>query len=95
MRCYTVQMTQRKRRNDKLVDKWSFVHIACSGALAWLFGPLAAFVIVTLWEPFEVLVLSPLLAKVHVHFGYEAWRNSLSDIAFNTLGILLVMLATR
>lgn len=58
-----------------------------SAGLAWLIGPVAAFIVVTLWEPLEIFVLSPLLAKRGIVFGYETWRNSLSDIVFNTLGI--------
>ncbi len=78
---------KKHKRNDRLVDIWSLVHVLSSGALAWLVGPLAAFIIVTLWEPFELFVLSPLLAKHNIVFGYESWRNSLSDIFFNSLGI--------
>ncbi|QQS19397.1 hypothetical protein IPL85_03870 [Candidatus Saccharibacteria bacterium] len=81
---------KKHKRNDKLVDVWSFVHVVSSGALAWLIGPLPALVIVTLWEPLEIFVVSPLLAKRGTLFGYESWRNSLSDIIFNTLGIAIV-----
>ncbi len=63
-----------------------------SAGLAWLIGPVAAFVVVTLWEPLEIFVLSPLLAKRGIVFGYETWRNSLSDILFNSLGISLAVL---
>jgi hypothetical protein len=59
-----------------------------SGVLTWLIGPVYAFAIVTLWEPLEIFVLSPLLAKRGIIFGYETWRNSLSDIVFNTIGIV-------
>lgn len=82
-------MAKKHKRNDTLVDIWSLVHIGSSGALAWLLGPLPAFIIVTLWEPFEIFVLSPLLAKRGIIFGYESWRNSLSDIFFNSAGIFL------
>ncbi len=78
---------RKHKRNDKLVDIWSLVHAASSAGLAWLIGPVAAFIVVTLWEPLEIFVLSPLLAKRGIVFGYETWRNSLSDIVFNTLGI--------
>ena len=84
--CYDDLMNKHKR-NDKLVDIWSLVHVVSSGTLAWLIGPVSAFVIVTLWEPFEILLLSPLLAQRGIIFGYESWRNSLSDIVFNSLGI--------
>jgi hypothetical protein len=82
---------KKQKRNDRLVDMWSLVHVVSSGALAWAIGPLAAFIIVTLWEPFEIFVLSPLLAKRGIIFGYESWRNSLSDIVFNTIGIATVV----
>jgi hypothetical protein len=78
---------RKHKRNDKLVDIWSLVHVASSAGLAWLIGPVAAFIVVTLWEPLEIFVLSPLLAKRGIVFGYETWRNSLSDIFFNTIGI--------
>jgi hypothetical protein len=78
---------KKHKRNDKLVDIWSLVHVVSSAGLAWLIGPVAAFIVVTLWEPLEIFVLSPLLAKRGIVFGYETWRNSLSDIVFNTLGI--------
>jgi hypothetical protein len=41
-----------------------------------------------LWEPLEILVLSPLLARFDIDFGYETLRNSLSDIVFDTAGVL-------
>lgn len=81
---------KKQMRNDRLIDMWSLVHLVSSGALAWAIGPLAAFVMVTLWEPFEIFVLSPLLAKRGIIFGYESWRNSLSDICFNSIGIGVV-----
>ncbi len=80
-------MSRKHKRNDSLVDIWSLVHVVSSAGLAWLIGPVATFILVTLWEPFEIFVLSPLLAKRGIVFGYETWRNSLSDIIFNTLGI--------
>ena len=83
---------RKHKRNDKLVDIWSLVHVASSAGLAWLIGPVAAFIVVTLWEPLEIFVLSPLLAKRGIVFGYETWRNSLSDILFNSLGISLAVL---
>ncbi len=44
------------------------------------------------WEPFEIFVLSPLLARRGIIFGFETWRNSLSDIIFNTLGVCIGLL---
>lgn len=57
--------------------------------VAWVMNPLIALVILVLWEPFEVLVLSPLLAKGNIKFGYESVRNSLSDVFFDVVGVLL------
>ena len=74
-------------RNDRLVDKWSFTHIAWGIVLTIALGPVLAFLILLAWEPFEVLVLSPVAARVGVDFGHEHWRNSLSDIAFNGIGV--------
>jgi hypothetical protein len=74
-------------RNGDLWDVWSLVHIASSAALTLLFGPVIAFIITFLWEPFELFVLSPLLARFGVRFGYESWQNSLADVAFNAIGI--------
>jgi hypothetical protein len=79
----------KHKRNGNLFDTWSIVHL-CTGVLfGWLLNPLTALVIMTLWEPFEIFVLSPLLARRGIIFGYESLRNSLSDIVFNTIGILL------
>ncbi|MCA9327439.1 hypothetical protein KDA14_02835 [Candidatus Saccharibacteria bacterium] len=85
-------MATKPKRNDRLIDKWSFVHFASSAVLCWFVGPVPAFVITALWEPFEIFVVSPILGKRGIVFGYETWRNSLSDIVFNTLGISMILL---
>ncbi len=85
-------MHENPKRNDRLFDKWSLQHILSGAVLCWLFGPVWAFVIATLWEPIEIFVLSPFLAKKGIVFGYETWRNSLSDIVFNSVGIAIVSL---
>lgn len=72
-----------------MFDKWSIVHISTGIVFGWLVNPILAVLIMTLWEPLEIFVISPLLAKVGIEFGYESLRNSLSDILFNTVGILL------
>lgn len=81
---------QRKhKRNGNLFDTWSIVHL-CTGVLFGVFiNPWIAFLLMTLWEPFEIFVLSPILEKRGIIFGYESLRNSLSDIVFNSIGILL------
>lgn len=76
-------------RNDALYDTWSLVHLATGILFGWLMDPFIGLVIMALWEPFEVLVLSPFLMKRGVIFGHESLRNSLSDIFFDTVGILL------
>lgn len=82
-------LSSYRPRNDSLVDVWSFVHLATCALLALLLGPLVAFLVALAWEPIEVLVLSPLLAKRGIEFGHESLRNSLSDVAFNAAGVLL------
>ena len=54
----------------------------------WVMNPLVAILIMAIWEPVEIFIISPLVARVGIVFGYETFRNSLSDILFNTLGIL-------
>jgi hypothetical protein len=39
------------------------------------------------WEPLEIFVLSPVLARYNIVFGYETLINSLSDIVVDVLGI--------
>ena len=82
----------KRTRNNKLIDSWSLVHAVVSAGLALWLGPWVALVIATLWEPLEIFVLSPLLAKIGITFGYESLKNSLSDIVFNCLGILAAMI---
>lgn len=79
-------------RNAKLVDPWSFVHLASCAAMTLALGPVVAFVLAALWEPLEVRVLSPLLAKRGIDFGHESLANSLSDVAFNGAGVVLGVL---
>jgi hypothetical protein len=76
-------------RNNAIFDKWSIVHLATGIVFGLLIQPLLALAIMVLWEPLEIFVLSPLLAKIGIEFGYETWRNSLSDIAFDVIGVML------
>ena len=55
--------------------------------MGWLMSPFVALVIMVLWEPLEVLVLSPILARYGIIFGYESIKNSLSDIFFDVVGV--------
>lgn len=77
------------KRNNALFDRWSIVHIASGVALSWIMAPVAAFAVMAAWEPVEIFLLSPLLARFGVVFGFESLRNSLSDIFFNTIGIII------
>ena len=82
-------VNERPKRNDSLFDNWSIVHFLTGVAMGWVMSPFVALVIMILWEPLEILVLSPILAKFGIIFGYETLRNSLSDIFFDTMGIIL------
>lgn len=76
------------KRNDALFDRWSIVHIVTGVGLGWVMSPLMAVVIMVLWEPLEILLLSPFLARYGIEFGYETLKNSLSDIVFDIAGVL-------
>lgn len=76
-------------RNDTLFDAWSIVHLLTGIWFGWIMTPFVALVIMVLWEPLEIFILSPLLAKVGIEFGYESLRNSLSDIVFDIIGIVI------
>ena len=79
----------RHRRNSALFDVWSLVHLGTGIVGAWVMDPLILLLVMTLWEPLEILVLSPFLARFGILFGHESLRNSLSDIAFNCLGVAI------
>lgn len=73
-------------RNARLVDKWSLGHVAMAVVLTMLVGPWWALLLLTLWEPLEIFVVSRLAARFGIEFGQEALVNSLSDLAFNGIG---------
>lgn len=77
----------KHRRNSSLFDVWSVVHWVTGIAVGWLMDPFVGLLIMVLWEPLEVLVLSPLLARWNILFGHESLRNSLSDIFFDATGV--------
>lgn len=52
-------------------------------------NPLIALILLVLWEPLEIFILSPILAKFGIEFGYESLKNSLSDIFFDLLGVVI------
>jgi hypothetical protein len=84
-----VALATAKRRNDSFADLWSLAHVGWAAVLGWIMNPFAALVLMVLWEPLEIFVLSPLLARFGITFGYESLRNSLSDIFFDVLGVIL------
>jgi hypothetical protein len=83
------KVNNRPKRNDSIFDIWSITHFTVGVTFGWLMSPFVALVIMVLWEPLEILVLSPFLAKFGIVFGYETLRNSLSDIFFDTAGIIV------
>ena len=82
-------MKRTHPRNGAIFDGWSIVHLVTGIVLGWLINPWVALAIMIIWEPLEVLVLSPLLAKINIEFGYETLRNSLSDIFFDIVGVCI------
>lgn len=77
------------RIDDALVDSWSFAHVALGILLAVVLTPFWALVLLVLYEPLELLVLSPILDKRGISFANETLENSLMDIVFDTIGVLL------
>jgi hypothetical protein len=82
-------VNKHPKRNDSLFDNWSIVHLCTGIAMGWVLSPFVALVLMVLWEPLEIFVLSPILARYGIIFGYETLRNSLSDIFFDTMGIII------
>lgn len=76
-------------RNNKLFDAWSLTHIFFGALLGWVMNPWIALAIMVAYEPLEIFVLYPFFKKFGIIFGYETWRNSLSDIVFNIIGIVV------
>lgn len=83
----------RRVRNNRLFDIWSLAHVAWGLGLGIFLGPWWAFGILVAWEPFEILLLGPWLARWGIPFGHETWRNSLSDVVFDGLGAGLAFVA--
>jgi hypothetical protein len=77
------------RRNDRLFDLWSLVHLATGILGGWVVNPFVALLVMVLWEPLEILVLSPFLGRRGILFGHESLRNSLSDIFFDGIGVAI------
>jgi hypothetical protein len=79
----------KPRRNNALFDTWSIVHCSTGVLMGWIIDPFVAVSLMVLWEPFEILILSPFLARYNIVFGYETLRNSLSDIFFDVVGVAM------
>ena len=77
------------KRNDKILDTWSVIHLVTGVTLGWVITPFVALAIMVLWEPLEIFVLSPIMASIGITFGFETLRNSLSDILFDTIGVII------
>jgi len=82
----------RRVRNNRWIDIWSAAHFAWGVGLAILLGPFWAVAILAAWEPFEILLLGPYLARWDIPFGHETWRNSLSDVFFDAAGAAFAFL---
>lgn len=79
-------------QNWSLVDIWSFTHIAWGCVFGFLLPPVYAFMLLALYEPLEVYVLSPIAYKQFgIVFGNEGLANSLADLVFNAIGIALAL----
>lgn len=72
-----------------MFDAWSIVHFSFGVALGLILAPGIAAAVLVIWEPVEIFILSPLLARFGIVFGYESLRNSLSDIVFDIIGLLV------
>ena len=82
----------RKRaegRNDRLYDLWSLAHFTTGVGFGWIMPPFIALALMVIWEPFEILVLSPIFARHHIDFGYETLKNSMSDIVVDIIGVAI------
>jgi len=84
-----MKKTKTSSRNNVYFDIWSITHLVVGIIFGWLMSPVVALVILVLWEPLEIFVLSPLLGRVGIIFGFETLRNSLSDIVFDVIGVFL------
>jgi hypothetical protein len=83
------------RRNNNNFDKWSLVHLSFGIIFGLIFSPLTALVILVAWEPIEIMLISPFLARHRITFGYETLKNSLSDIMFDSFGILISLVLLK
>lgn len=73
-------------RNSKLYDIWSINHVVTGMIFGVFMAPIPAMLIMSAWEPLEVFIISPIMARFGVLFGYEALVNAISDIIFDAIG---------
>lgn len=83
------------RRNSRFVDTWSFIHLIFGVVFGLTFSPLIAVLILIVWEPIEILIISPILARHKIVFGYETVNNSFSDILFDIIGVLIAVIVLK
>lgn len=77
-------------RNNRLFDIWSIVHLLTGVAMGWVIDPFVALVLMIAWEPFEIFLLGPAVKRLTGKtFGYESFRNSMSDILFDAAGVAI------
>jgi len=76
-------------RKNTLLDIWSVPHLVTGVFLGWLMQPGVALTLMILWEPLEILILSPMLAKRGIDFGFESVANSVSDVFVDAAGVIL------
>lgn len=81
--------SRRFARNARLVDFWSLTHLVWGVLLTLVVGPWLGLLILVLWEPVEIFLISPLVGRVGMKFGRETLVNSLSDVAFDAIGVAL------
>ena len=80
---------RRQKKHPDWFDWWTLTHVAWGIVLVFFLTPFWALVLLVLWEPFEVGVLSPLLARFGICFGDEALRNSMGDIIGDVAGVAI------
>lgn len=78
---------QKPTRNGALYDKWTNVHLLTGVLMGWSMSPFIALSIMVIWEPVEIFIISPIVARWGIVFGYESIQNSLSDIVADTIGV--------
>ena len=76
-------------RNLDSKDRFGLIHFATGIVFGWLMPPVVAITLMVLWEPLEILVLSPILARYNIDFGFETLKNSLSDIVVDIAGVAI------